>query len=132
MLDRDGSGVTRNGAMDNAELKVGDGVCLRGIEPEMSIVFQEVPKVFFRHGHDCWVTSVVRSADEDSLHGYGYAADFDSSTSIAEEIGHEMAEELKSNLSDEFQALWHRVKDGAFHLHVEFDYNRKGVRNYKR
>jgi len=115
----------------NAELRVGEGVRFRGIEPEMSIVFQEVPKAFFRHGHDCWVTSVCRD-DSNSLHGYGYAADFDSSTHIPEEVGHKIAEEVGLNLSYEYQPIWHKIRDGAFHLHVEFDYNGKGVRNYKR
>ena len=129
MLSRVDNGATAE--VFDAELKVGDGVRFRGVEPELLLVFQEVPKVFFRHGHDCWVTSVCRD-DPDSLHGYGYAADFDSSTHVAEEIGHGMAEELKANLGGEYQALWHRAKPGAFHLHVEFDYNGKGVRNYKR
>jgi hypothetical protein len=122
--------VNGDSAVTN-ELRIDDGVDWRGIEPEMAIVHQEAPKVFARHGFYCWVTSAVRD-DPNSLHGYGLALDFDASVPVTEEEGLRMASELRANLGKQFQVLWHKTPRGNFHLHVEFDFDGKGVEHYKR
>lgn len=130
MLDLDVSGEALNGAMVNAELKLSESVSLRGIRPEMALVLQEVPKVFFRHGFDCWLTSGVRPKSRGSLHSVGLALDFDASTHITQEEGQLIADELGQNLSREYQVLWHKTKRGNWHLHVEFDFDGRGMVNY--
>ena len=115
--------------MNQARLKI-HSASLKGIEPEMAVVLQEAPKSFARYGVDCYLTSGVRPKDDDSLHGYGMAADFDSSVHVPESLGKQIAADLQEHLGPEFYCVWHKTKRGNWHLHVEFDPGNKGVAPY--
>ncbi len=116
--------------MVNAELKIGDGVDLRGIDAEVTPVIFNVPLVFLRHGFDCWLTCALRD-DKESLHSFGRALDFDSSVYVSQEAGYRISEELRTLLGSQFFCTWHKTEKGNFHLHVEFDPNNIGVVRFK-
>ena len=95
-------------------LQISPGVKWTGIQPEMAIVLDVVPVVFFRKGHDCWLTSAVRPGD-DGDHGDGRGLDFDSSTNIPYDTGKEIEASVQGYIGHEFYVSWHGPR---WHLHT--------------
>lgn len=106
------------------------GVELRGIQPEMSRVGPAVAEAFAEEGLDCWLTSAVRPGDRTSLHGFGYAEDYDCSDDIPETIGKRVEQKVKEVLGEQFFVWWHKGRSGRWHLHTEFDPGNQGVKPY--
>lgn len=118
--------------MNVGRLKIAAGVDRRVLAPQMALVEQEVPRSFERYGHDCWMTSAFRPASAKSLHGFGFAEDFDSSTSIDYATGTNIKEDLQRHLGPQYQVLWHKTERGDWHVHVEFDPEGQGVQEFHR
>lgn len=114
--------------MSDATLKFSPFVESRGLKIQIFVALQEAPKVFAHHGFDCYLTSLVRPGDEASLHGYGYAADFDASIVVGTAAGRAIRDELQTNLGAQYQVIWHAVPEGRFHIHVEFDPDNEGIK----
>jgi hypothetical protein len=91
------------------------GVEMGGIDGCMAPVLDIVPVVFARRGYDCWVTSAFRQGDP-GKHGFGRGLDFDSSTHIPEETGHEIARSVNAYLGSGYVCIWHGPR---WHLHVQ-------------
>ncbi len=98
----------------------------------MALVEQEAPRSFAKYGHDCWMTSAFRPASETSLHGFGFAEDFDSSTNVAYGVGKKIEKDLQRKLGPQYQVIWHKTKSGAWHIHAEFDPEGFGVQQFHR
>lgn len=113
-------------------LRLTNTVDLRGIKPEMQEVSQIVLKAFNAEGFDCWLTSAVRPEDDDSLHGYGFAQDYDSSSDVPKNAGMRIRSQVQGALGSQFDVLWHKTENDLYHLHVEFDPGGKGVAPYRR
>lgn len=111
-------------------VKILSGVELRGIQPEMSRVGPIVLEAFAEEGLDCYLTSAVRPGDNSSLHGFGYAEDYDCSSKIGEDVGIRVELRVKSALGPQFFVWWHKGRSGKWHLHVEFDPGNRGVAPY--
>lgn len=109
--------------------KIADGVSLNGVSAEIFPAFIVAPQVFDKYGHNCYLTSACR-IDKLSLHGWGRALDFDSSFDVPEHVGEKIAEDIQEILGANFFCLWHKTKNGNWHLHVEYDPGNKGVRRF--
>jgi hypothetical protein len=113
--------------MNVGVLKIAAGVDRRVLAPQMSLVEQEAPRSFEKYGHDCWMTSAYRPGSEKSLHGFGFAEDFDSSTNVAYGVGKKIERDVQYKLGPQYQVIWHKTKAGRWHLHVEFDPGGAGI-----
>ena len=72
--------------------------------------------VFVNLGFDCWVTSLVRKDDVNSLHAYGMAADFDSSREIGDTRFRLIRDMIALRLGDNYDVVYHKG-----HIHCEYD-----------
>lgn len=116
--------------MDVGVVKIAAGVDRRVLAPQMCLVELVVPHSFAKYGHDCWMTSAYRPGSEKSLHGFGFAEDFDSSTDVAYGVGKKIERDVQRRLGPQYNVLWHKTDRGAWHLHVEFDPDNQGVQPF--
>lgn len=115
----------------NGRLKISTGVDRSVLAPQMALIEVEAPKSFAKFGHDCVITSAYRENDEDSLHGWGFAEDFDSTEQVLQKTGKLIEEDLQLHLNKQYFCLWHKTKSGKWHLHTEFDPENKGVEPHR-
>lgn len=99
----------------NAIYHVKPGVEMEGLDPSMAVVLDIVPTIFSRKGYDCWVTSAFRLGDS-GKHGQGKGLDFDSSSSVPESTGNEIASMVSFYLGPSYYVAWHGPR---WHLHVQ-------------
>lgn len=93
---------------------------LKGIQPEILAIKDEIDDIFQSHGYVCVMTSAVRESGPGSLHPMGFAMDFDATRHVNPVTWQQIEREAKERLGDEYDVLAHDSGSGM-HLHCEFD-----------
>ena len=93
---------------------------VKGLQPEIAIIFPLIDAIFTNHGHVCVLTSAVRDKGPGSLHPMGFAADFDSMRDVNPVTWKLIEKDAKEALGNQYDVLAHDAGSGM-HLHVEFD-----------
>ncbi len=109
-----------------ADVKWGPGVEIEGIKQETIRAIVIAASVFADFDYGCWVTSVLRPDDKDSLHGYGLAVDFDSSKDVTEAHFRLMRNLIKMRLGEGYDVVYH-----LGHIHVERDVTGHDIELYR-
>lgn len=107
------------------------GVVVDGIQPPTIKAIAVLSYVFGGLGLDCWVTSVVRPGDVDSLHAYGMAVDVDAPTKLTEGTWYAIKTQTRGLLKDDYDVVTHRGRSGKMHCHTEYDPGGLGVAPYQ-
>jgi len=105
-----------------ADVHFGPDVEGEGVQRQTIRAIVIAASVFVNFGFDCWVTSLVRKDDVDSLHAYGMAADFDSSRDVSDSRFRLMRDVIALRLGDNYDVVYHKG-----HVHVEYDATGKDI-----
>jgi hypothetical protein len=109
-----------------ADVRWGPEVDIEGIKPQTIRAIVIAAAVFADFDYDCWVTSVVRPENKDSLHGYGLAVDFDSSKDVTEAHFKLMRNLIELRLGENYDVVYH-----LGHIHAEYDVTGHDIELYR-
>lgn len=98
------------------DIQFGPDVDCEGVKPPTIRAMVVAAAFFASFGFECWVTSLVRKDDLDSLHGYGLAVDVDAPVEVPPQYFQLMRNAIASRLGDHYDVVYH-----LGHIHIEYD-----------